>query len=82
MGVIIREHTVSKTSEVSVGVVNPGFKRTARLGKRQSYLTYTKSLHMPARAPHPSLFHPSHKLTRQTAVVANWDSLVNTKVGI
>lgn len=51
MGVIIREHTVSKTSEVSVGVVNPGFKRTARLGKRQSYLTYTKSLHMPAGLP-------------------------------
>ena len=26
---IIREHTLSKTSEMTVSVVNPGFKRTA-----------------------------------------------------
>lgn len=40
-------------------------------------------LRMPARAPHPSLLHLSHKLIGQTIViVVNWDSLANTKVGI
>lgn len=32
---IIREHTGEQDLKETVGVVNPGFKRTARLGKRQ-----------------------------------------------